>query len=66
MTDQKTTHLARFHWNADREELRQSDPWYLIPAWSRAPAWRRRPYLLAAQYGKHPDADQVIISHVLS
>lgn len=47
--------LAQRHWNADRAELRISDPWFVVPAWSRARAWEKRPYILAAEYGKHPD-----------
>jgi hypothetical protein len=49
------TALAREHWNADRELVRDSNPAWEMPAWSRAPMWRRRPYLLAAQGGKRPE-----------
>ena len=47
--------VARMHWNAERKELREIETGYPMPAWSRARAWQKRPYLLAAQHGKHPD-----------
>lgn len=49
--------LAQQHWNADRAQLRTEAPEWKMPAWSRAPAWRRRPYILAAQHGRHPNDD---------
>ena len=51
----QTTALAQANWNDDRAKLRIEAPEWEMPAWSRAPMWRRRPYLLAAQEGKHPD-----------
>lgn len=53
--DEKVTVLARDNWNKDRERMAIETPNWPMPAWSRAPAWRRRPYVLAAQDGKHPD-----------
>lgn len=53
--DEKVTVLARDNWDKDRERMAIETPNWPMPAWSRAPAWRRRPYVLAAQDGKHPD-----------
>lgn len=48
--------LAKHHWDDDRAYLRQAEPGWIMTAWSRARAWEKRPYILAAKFGRHPDA----------
>jgi hypothetical protein len=47
--------LAKANWDADRAWLKEHQPEWPCPAWSKAPAWRRRAYLLAAKFRKRPD-----------
>ena len=63
MVDPAVIRSARKLWNADRAALRVSDPWWPIPAWSRAPAWRRRSYLLAAQEEMPPAPDPLRLAN---
>lgn len=54
-SDRITQAIAKKNWDADRAHLREHEPWWPMRSWGRAAAWEKRPYLLAAEEGKHPD-----------
>lgn len=55
MSNPETTALAKAHWDADRAWLKEHEPNWQCPAWSKAPSWRKQSYLNAAKFGRHPD-----------
>jgi hypothetical protein len=49
----RTEAEAKAAWDAERAYLREVEPGWVMPAWSRAPAWRRMPYYWPDQCGEH-------------